>query len=83
MEVFINIARGWEWLNGKKTIIGTIIFFLSAFFSQVVGGIWEIESTWLVKLTDTLDWIGLALSSTGLSHKGVKMYQQHKLEKKE
>jgi hypothetical protein len=61
-----------NWLNGKKTAIGAIVLFLATFLSEVVGGIWNVEALWLTNLIETLDWIGMAITGVGLTHKMAK-----------
>ncbi len=70
-----------QWLNGKKTIIGSIFLFLAVFGTEVVQGIWGIKClpeatdcayTWLQNTIDTCSWIGMAMGGVGLIHKGIK-----------
>jgi hypothetical protein len=62
-----------KWLNGKKTIIGSTLLLASAFATQVLEGVWQMDP-WgrMNEIIMTLDWIGMALTGSGLVHKGVK-----------
>lgn len=52
-----------DFLNGKKTVIGTIMLALSVWLPQFgIDGQWI---QWLV-------WIGTAMGGVGTLHKGVK-----------
>ncbi|MHC4676949.1 MAG: hypothetical protein ACYTBZ_31075 [Planctomycetota bacterium] len=62
----------WKWLNGKKTNIAAGLLIASAVLQQVVGGIFEVNATWLPKTVATLNWVGGLLGSGGLIHKAVK-----------
>ncbi len=61
------------WFNGKKTVIATALFIISAFFDQVVIAQWGVSADWIPKLTGTLDWVGMILGGVGLTHKGIKV----------
>lgn len=62
-----------EWLNGRKTIIGACILFASAFLDQVLVGAWGVTGDWVAPMGKTLDWFGMVVAGTGLTHKGVKV----------
>lgn len=66
------ILQAWTFLNGKKTVIGGIFFFVSAFLTEVVIGFWHVDTTWLPPLIKTLNWIGMPLMTIGGVHKTVK-----------
>lgn len=59
----------WEWLSGKKTVIGGYILLLAAFITEVVIGQWGIDSDIVPKIVGTLTWIGGILTATGGAHK--------------
>lgn len=61
------------WFNGKKTVIATILFIISAFFDQVVIAQWGVTADWIPKLTGSMDWFGMILGGFGLTHKGIKV----------
>lgn len=63
----------WQWFNGKKTVIATVLFIVSAFFDQVVVAQWGVTADWIPKLTGSLDWFGMILGGFGLTHKGMKI----------
>lgn len=66
----------WQWLDGKKTVIGSICLFADTFYSQVLQNIWGIPQIESVESTaQTLAWIGLILTGGGLTHKGVKVIE--------
>lgn len=62
----------WQWLNGKKTVIGASLLLASAFCTQVLIGIWNLDPWWMDKTIQTLDWVGGIVTSGGLVHKGIK-----------
>lgn len=62
----------WEWWNGKKTLVGSVLLLASAFCTQVLVGIWEWNPWWMDKTVLTLDWVGMIVTGGGLAHKGVK-----------
>ncbi len=66
------IKKIWEFLNGKKTLIGGVICFISVFLSEVICGIWGVHTNWLPPLIKTLNWIGMPLVGIGGVHKGIK-----------
>jgi len=59
-------------LDGKKTVIGTILLFVSAFCNQVVVGVWHLQSPIIPMIADTCDWIGMFFGGIGLTHKKIK-----------
>ena len=62
----------WNWLSGKKTIIGATLLLASAFATQVVIGIWDFDPDWMPRMVETLDWIGGVITAGGLVHKAAK-----------
>lgn len=62
----------FTWLNGKKTIIGSIIMTVAILLTEVVVGIWGIEMDWIAPTVKTLNWVGMLLGGTGLIHKATK-----------
>ena len=58
-----------SWLNGKKTIIGTIAFLISA-----ILGFLPVENEWLDFAIQSFDYIGIAFGGIGLAHKGKKQF---------
>lgn len=69
MSTLLNL---WNWFNGKKTVIGLALIGIATFLSEIVVGKWEVVATWIPKLIETLSWIGVALTGSGLLHKGTK-----------
>ncbi len=62
----------WEYFNGYKTNLAAGILILSVFLSEVIVGIWSVEASWMNNIIRTLDWFGMILGGTGLTHKGIK-----------
>jgi hypothetical protein len=62
----------WEALNGNKTTIGATILFVGTFFTAVVVGIWHVQGSWVQPTIDTINWVGMAFTGVGLTHKAVK-----------
>lgn len=62
----------WTWLNGKKTYIGAAFFFASCFMAEVVVGFFGATASWIEPTIKTLEWIGMAFTTTGFTHKFFK-----------
>jgi hypothetical protein len=58
-----------EWLDGKKTNIGTVCLILAVVGEEVLSGIWGVKADVALKIVDTLKWFGTALGGVGLLHK--------------
>lgn len=69
------MTKFWNWLSGKKTLIGAVLLLGSAFATQVVIGIWEYSPDWMPRMVETLDWVGGTIVAGGLTHKLVKPKQ--------
>ncbi len=68
-----KVRQAWEYLSGKKTVIGTVLLTGSPAYHQVIEGIWEVGQYWVVtNVLDTADWLGMAFGGVGLGHKWVK-----------
>jgi hypothetical protein len=69
-EGFMNI---WQWLSGKKTIIGAVCLWVASVFIPdfLIG---ELHLAWgfLPLLVTILMWIGGILVPTGIAHKAIK-----------
>ncbi len=65
-EVFM-----WEWLNGKKTVIGSVFLFIALNIATAFGW-FSFDPAWLSTLITILTWIGNTLVGGGLTHKVVK-----------
>ena len=63
----------WRWLDGRKTIIASILLIAAAFLEQVVQGQWGVQSQLLARVTSTLDWFGMVIGGIGITHKGMKL----------
>lgn len=62
----------WEWFNGKKTVIGTLLLLFGAVVEQVLVGMWGVSGSWVGPFIQTCDWFGMLFGGTGLAHKGLK-----------
>lgn len=62
-----------EWLNGKKTVIGTTFLLIARFFIET--GIGE-GTEWVSVIVSGANWIGEILGTVGLVHKGIKAAKQ-------
>ena len=69
MNILIKI---WNWLNGKKTVIGLALMGIATFIQVIVIGKWEASADWLPKLVETLSYLGAILTGGGLLHKSSK-----------
>lgn len=69
MKIISNMVN---LLNGKKTIIGSILMTTSIVLTEVLVGIWMVEGDWIAPTVKTLNWIGMLLGGTGLIHKAMK-----------
>lgn len=67
----------WNKLNEKKTTIGAGLL-LAAMALEQLSGIWlePAPPEWVLKLVETLNWLGGFFSGVGLTHKGVKKWKQ-------
>ena len=70
----------WQFLSGKKTVIGASILFLATFLSEVIVGKWNVQVDWMTPLIETLNWLGMALTGLGLGHKAIKPVEKLKSE---
>lgn len=68
----IALKELWEFLNGKKTIIGAMLLIVGAFMGEVIVGIWGFHATVIIKMASTLNWMGMAMGGTGIFHKLIK-----------
>ncbi|MBZ0256221.1 hypothetical protein K8I31_09175 [bacterium] len=68
-----NLLKLWSFFNNKKTTIGAA-FMLAAMVVQQATDIWAGTASpdWILKLIETLQWMGGLFGSVGLSHKTVK-----------
>ena len=67
-----TIMNFWKFLSGKKTAIAMVVLFAATFIVEVVIGQWGATADWLPKLVSTLNWVGMALGTVGMSHKAMK-----------
>lgn len=65
-------ARWWNWLNGKKTVIGTICMIAAIILKDVLLGIWNCNPGWLEPTLKTLEYFGVLMGGVGMVHKGMK-----------
>lgn len=62
----------WNYLNGKKTSIGTAAFIAACVMNEVVKGIWHVEHPFIDPSIETLNWVGMVFGGIGLTHKAMK-----------
>ena len=67
----------WNFLNGKKTLIGATFLLASCVCSELIVGVWDYNPDWMQKLIQSLDWAGMGLTSVGFIHKGSKNVRQN------
>jgi len=68
----------WQWLNGKKLLIGAICFFVGDALGKAVFPHFTVVPEWLKMAQDVLLYAGDVLVPVGLGHKGYKVYQDSK-----
>ena len=71
------LKKIWTWLDGKKTMLGTVLFILGEglqyFSDSFLTGIWHLAPIpHLTQIIASLNWFATVLGGTGLLHKGVK-----------
>lgn len=74
-----NLLKLWSFFNNKKTSIGAALM-LGAMVVQQAADIWTGPASpeWIVKLIETLQWLGGLFGGVGLSHKTVKVMRLRK-----
>ncbi len=70
----------FNWLNGRKTIIGAILLFIASFIQEVIIGKWHATGEWILPTIETLNWLGMAVTGWGLGHKAMKVKPESKSE---
>lgn len=65
----------WNWLNGKKLIIGAGCFFVGDMLSKAIFPHLTVVPEWLKAGQDVLLYVGDVLVPVGVFHKAVKMKQ--------
>jgi hypothetical protein len=55
----------WNWLNGKKTVIGGVLLFVATVMTQAAVPV----APWIIMV---IQYSGEAILGTGLVHKAVK-----------
>lgn len=63
------MVKFWNWISGKKTVIGGYMLLLALAITELAIGQWGIEADILPKIVGTLNWIGGILTATGGAHK--------------
>lgn len=58
----------WQWFNGKKMIIGGLVF-LAADAMAKIFGFWNYNPEWMTPTIDTMKYIGDVLVGVGAVHK--------------
>lgn len=62
------LKKAWSWLDGKKTVIGSVAVNIATFMPEFNVSILGVD----VPIKDGLLYLGMALGGTGLLHKGKK-----------
>ena len=65
----------WDWLNGKKLVIGGILFIASDVLVKVIFPHLTATPEWLKMIQELLSYGADAFAGVGLIHKGVKAVQ--------
>lgn len=60
-----------NWLNGKKTAIGAILFFVAALMAKVVAA-YHITTEWVAPTIEIIEYVAMTLTTVGLGHKAIK-----------
>ena len=68
----------WNWLNGKKLIIGAGCFFVGDMLSKAIFPHLTVVPEWLKAGQDVLLYVGDVLVPVGALHKRVKAVQANK-----
>jgi hypothetical protein len=69
----------WQWFNGKKVIIGTVLLYLSVYLIDgfLIGEI-NYSPEWLLVINKFCVYVGGLLIPTGLGHKAIKYIAANK-----
>jgi hypothetical protein len=66
----------WQFLSGKKLVIGAVLMLAAEFIQKVLIPEWGITGSWAHSLQVTFEWAGDTIAIGGLTHKGVKLIQE-------
>lgn len=69
MDTIIQI---WNWLSGKKTVIGSICLWIAGVFMPFIINDLGINPAWFDTLISVLSWVGGILTPLGVVHKAAK-----------
>ncbi|MDP8244905.1 MAG: hypothetical protein P9L94_12535 [Candidatus Hinthialibacter antarcticus] len=74
-----NLLKLWSLFNNKKTSIGAVLM-LAAMVLQQATDIWAgtVSPEWMLKLIETLQWLGGLFGGVGLGHKTVKTMRERR-----
>lgn len=62
----------WNWLDGRKTYIGSGIYFATTLMNLIVVGEWGCNQPWIIHIINSLDIIGGVILGTGCIHRKMK-----------
>lgn len=71
-----TVLKFWALLDGKKTLIGTVLLFIGAFITEMLIGNWQLSIASLPKIASTFNWFGMAMGGIGMAHKFDKANNQ-------
>jgi len=66
------LGKIWRFLNGKKTIIGIILFLVATVLEEVLGDIWGVTFPVLDQVIATMQYVAKPLGAVGIGHKLMK-----------
>lgn len=66
------ISKIWEFLSGKKTVIGSICLWIAGIGIPFIINDLNFHPGWLDTVVSVLTWIGGILAPLGIGHKAVK-----------
>lgn len=69
-----TIRQIWEWLSGKKTVIGTTCLWIAGIFIPFIINDMNFHPAWFDTVITVLNWIGGILAPLGITHKAKKKY---------
>jgi len=67
-----TILKIWNWLNGKKTVIGSVCLWIGGIFLPFIINDLNYHPAWFDTLISILNWLGGVLAPLGIMHKAAK-----------
>lgn len=71
-ETMVVVKKLWETLDGNKTVIGGILFFIGNFIGDVVVDKWQLKSIFWPNMAYTFNYLANILVVVGVGHKTIK-----------